>query len=214
MNTKRYAIILTLVASNLWAAGTPRTVSVSAVGMVLNNPSEPAQSRQRSLIEAQRMAVEKAIGTTVKAHALVDKSILVESTINTQTKGRIRQFAILKQWVDGIWMKTTIKADVDLADPVEDQRSLQEQISHLSPSKMFGVLAFVNRSTPSDYELRQALQDPLPPIQAFYSKLKGQLSKTIPDALLMESVSVQLGLDIDHATMDELENIYLERRTN
>ena len=72
---------MALVCPSLCAANTPQTVSVTAVGMILNNPSEPAQSRLRSLIEAQRMAVEKAIGTTVKAHALVDKSILVESTI-------------------------------------------------------------------------------------------------------------------------------------
>jgi hypothetical protein len=214
MNTKRFALFVVLLCPALYGAETTRTVSVTAVGMVLNNPSEPAQSTQRSLIEAQRMAVEKAIGTTVKAHALVDKSILVESTINTQTAGRIRQFAILRQWIDGIWMKTTIKADVDLADPVEDQGSLHEQLTHLSPSKLFGVLTFVNGSTPSDYELRQALQDPVPPIQAFYSKLKGQVSKTIPDTLLMESVSKQLGLNTDHAGLDELQNLFLPGRSN
>src|ERR1700734_692384 len=194
-----------MLSPALWSAEFPQTVSVTAVGMVLNNSSEPTQSRQRSLIEAQRMAVEKAIGTTVKAHALVDKSILVESTINTQTAGRIRRFEILRQWIDGVWMKTIIKADVDLADPIEDHLSLHEQLIHLGPSKMFGVLTFVNGSTPSDYELRQALQDPLPPIQAFYSKLKGQVSQTIPDTLLMESVSKQLGFNTDHASLDELE---------
>ena len=111
-------------------------------------------------------------------------------------------------------MKTTIKAEVDLADPLEDHLSLHEQLSHLSPSKMFSVLTFVNGSSPSDYELRQALQDPLPSIQAFYSKLKGQVSKTIPDTLLMESVSKQLGLSTDHASSDELEELFLAGRSN
>jgi len=214
MNTNQLVICAALLCPSLCAADTPQTVSVTAVGMVLNNPSEPVQSRQRSLIEAQRMAVEKAIGTMVKAHALVDKSILVESTIYTQTAGRIRQFEILTQSIDGIWMKTIIKADVDLADPIEDHLSLHEQLSHLSPSKMFGVLTFVNGSTPSDYELRQALQDPVPPIQAFYSKLKGQVSKTIPDTLLVESISKQLGLNTDHANLDDLENLFMTGRSN
>src|SRR5689334_19109145 len=110
-------MLIAMLCPALWATEFPQTVSVTAVGMVLNNSDEPAQTRQRSLIEAQRMAVEKTIGTTVKAQSLVNKSILVESTINTRTVGRIRRFEILRQGVDGIWMKTTIKADVDLVDP-------------------------------------------------------------------------------------------------
>jgi hypothetical protein len=214
MNTAQLAIFTVLLFPTFCAAEIPRTVSVTAVGMVLNNSSEPAQSRQRSLIEAQKIAVEKAIGTTVKAHELVDRSILVESTIDTQTAGRIRQFQILRQWIDGIWMKTAIKAEVDLADPTEDHYDLSEQLTHLSPERMFGILTFINGSSPSDHDLRIALQNPLPSIQAFYLKLKGQAAKTIPDSLLIESVSKQLGINTDHADLNELENLFMPERSN
>jgi hypothetical protein len=204
MSRTIYLVLVAALSPALWAAESPQTVSVTAVGMVQNNSDEPAQSRQRSLIEAQRMAVEKAIGTIVKAQSLVSKSILVESTINTRTVGRIRRFEILRQSIDGIWMKTTIKADVDLADPSEDHLSLQEQLTHLSPTTLFGILALVNGTPPSDNELRSAVQDPLPPIQAFYAKVRGEVSNTIPTTLLVESIAKQLGLNTDHAGLDEL----------
>jgi hypothetical protein len=205
---KHSLMLITLLSPTLCAAELPQTISVTAVGMVLNNSNEPAQSRQRSLIEAQRMAVEKAIGTIVKAQSLVSKSILVESTINTHTVGRIRHFEILRQRVDGIWMKTKIKADVDLADPSEDHPSVDVQLGHLSPSKMFGILTFVKGATPSDAELGEALQNPLPPIRIFYAKLKGQVKKTVPDALLLESVAKQLDLDMGRVSLAELENLF------
>lgn len=204
---KHYLIIITLLSPTLWATEFPQTISVTAVGMVLNNSDEPAQSRQRSLIEAQRMAVEKAIGTVLKAQALVSKSILVESTINTRTVGRIRHFEILRQGVDGIWMKTRIKADVDLADPSEDHPSIDVQLAHLAPSKMFGVLTFIKGATPSDAELQDALQNPLPPIRIFYAKLKRQVKNTVPNALLIESVAKQLDVDMDRVSLAELENL-------
>ena len=200
-------MLIAMLSPTLWATESPQTVSVTAVGMVLNNSDEPAQTRQRSLIEAQRMAVEKAIGTVVKAQSLVSKSILVESTINTRTIGRIRRFEILHQGIDGIWMKTKIAADVDLADPPDNHLTLDEQLAHLSPTKMFGILTLVNGVAPSDNELKEALRNPLPPVQAFYAKLKPQVNRTVPTALLVESIAKQLGLDTDHSSLDELEDL-------
>lgn len=207
LNMNNFLVLIAVLTPALWAIEFPQTVSVTAIGMVLNNSDEPAQTRQRSLIEAQRMAVEKAIGTVVKAQSLVSKSILVESTINTRTIGRIRRFEILHQGVDGIWMKTKITADVDLADPSDNHPSLDEQLAHLSPTKMFGILTFVNGTIPSDSELKEALQNPLPSLQAFYTKLKPEVNRTVPTTLLVESIAKQFGLDTDHLNLRELENL-------
>jgi len=200
------AILTTTVVPDL-AADPSRTVSVEAVGMVLNNAAEPVESRQRSLLDAEKSAVEKAVGTLVRAHSLVDRSVLVESSISTRTLGRIRRYEITRQAVDGIWMKTTIRADVDLSDPGDEHPSLDSQLADIPAGRWAGLLAYTRGSVPTDEEIRTAQDGPMPVLRVFYRKIRGQAAWNIPDALLVEAVAKQVGIRMDRWTLDELREL-------
>ncbi|MEE9214695.1 MAG: hypothetical protein V3U54_07855 [Thermodesulfobacteriota bacterium] len=172
------------------------TVTVTVTGVVLNEKEKPIETQRKSLIAAQHTAIENAIGVYVKAHSKVDKSILVENVIKTQTQGRIKNFKVLSRKVEGVYHKTKIKAVVVLAEPnFKEVETLESKLNGIIPRRMFMGLTYVNGRTPNDREVQAGLQDPMKVMQNFTVKLTDE-APHMTGSEAMKSISMQFGLDL------------------
>lgn len=68
--------------------------------------------RHRALAEAQKKAVEKAVGVTVRARTRVEDAINVRESIEANMGGTIRRYAVLSERLDGDFYKVRIRAVV------------------------------------------------------------------------------------------------------
>jgi len=97
-------------------AASPNSEVVVADGMapIINNDITGA--RKTSLHEAMKSALGLVVGVYVSQEALVSKAMLIEDNITSQTEGYIEKYDVLKEWRDGDFYKTQIKALVRKED--------------------------------------------------------------------------------------------------
>ncbi|HAX61248.1 MAG TPA: hypothetical protein DCX95_01630 [Elusimicrobia bacterium] len=112
-------------------ATSPNTEVVEAEGMspIINNDITGA--KKTSLHEAMKNALGLVIGVYVSQEALVSKAILIEDNITSQTEGYIEKYDVLKEWRDGEFYKTKIKALVRKEDLSAKLKALE-----LEPKKL------------------------------------------------------------------------------
>lgn len=89
-------IFITFLSNYSFAAEKPVTIEVTgeAVGSDLEAPRELFE---RAKADAQRTAVEQAVGTFVRSHTVVSNSELAEDLIHARVRGRIEQLEVLSQ---------------------------------------------------------------------------------------------------------------------
>jgi len=102
--------------SNKIKATAPNTEVVEAegVGPIINNDINGA--KKTSLHEAMKNALGLVIGIYVSQEALVSKAILIEDNITSQTEGYIEKYDVTKEWREGDFYKTRIRALVRKED--------------------------------------------------------------------------------------------------
>jgi len=142
MTTMRLAVIVSSIllatlfgaAYNLTAAAdTPETIIVSAEGLV--DPNAEVYKKDKGLMvddlrrDAQRQAVEKAVGVYVESSTLVENYLLIEDRVLSKSKGLIKQ--ILEQSApklgdDGL-MHLQIKAEVFITEVKNALQSLSRE---------------------------------------------------------------------------------------
>ena len=112
-------------------ATSPNTEVVEAEGMapIVNNDINGA--KKTSLHEAMKNALGLVIGVYVSQEALVSKAILIEDNITSQTEGYIEKYDVLKEWREGDFYKTKIKALVRKEDLSAKLKALE-----LEPKKL------------------------------------------------------------------------------
>lgn len=95
-----------------------REVTVEADGWApVGDAADALTARKRALAEAQKKAVEKAVGVTLRARTRVDDAVNVKQSIEANLGGTIRRYEVLSEGPDGAFFKVRIKADV-LARPL------------------------------------------------------------------------------------------------
>jgi hypothetical protein len=87
-------------------------VSVTAEGWAAVVPSDPLGTAKRALAEAQRQAVEKVTGVSVRARTRVEQALAVEQRIWSDAEGRILSYEVLDEREEGGLHKTRIRAVV------------------------------------------------------------------------------------------------------
>jgi hypothetical protein len=114
MKTALFLITLILVPVFIFAAEQPVWVNASgeAEGSDLEAPREVCE---RAKAEAQRSALELAVGTFVRSHTIVSNSQLAEDLIYARVRGRIERMEVQKQErspaANGcrVWIKALVK---------------------------------------------------------------------------------------------------------
>ena len=112
-------------------ATSPNTEVVTAEGMAPIINGDITGAKKTSLHEAMKSALGLVIGVYVSQEALVSKAILIEDNITSQTEGYIERYDVLKEWKDGDFYKTQIKALVRKEDLSAKIKSLD-----LEPKKL------------------------------------------------------------------------------
>lgn len=85
---------------------------VEAEGWTPIDAKKPLETRQRALAEAQKKAVEKAMGVTVSATTKVESAITLEQKILANIGGYIRRYEILSEREEDGFHRTRIRAFV------------------------------------------------------------------------------------------------------
>jgi len=110
--------------SRLKVGQAPGGEVVEAVGYAPYNPKDLLLTKQASLADAQRKAVENVVGVFVSAKTLVEKSVSIENNILSRTEGYVKKYDVLSEGPEGELYKTKIRALVALKDLEADLKSM------------------------------------------------------------------------------------------
>lgn len=97
---------------------------VEAEGLAANDPKDLIGTKRASLTDAQRNAVEKAVGVYVSARTLVEKAVAIENNILARSDGYVKKYDILSEGPSGDLYRTRIRALVSLKEIEQDLRGL------------------------------------------------------------------------------------------
>ncbi|MEW6087615.1 MAG: hypothetical protein AB1498_04865 [bacterium] len=93
---------------------------VEAEGIVNIKNNDIVSAKKRALSDAQKNAVEMAVGVYVNATTRVEKSMLVEQKILSKTGGYIKKYKILSEGAQDNLYKTKIEAVVKIEEINKD----------------------------------------------------------------------------------------------
>ncbi len=103
------------------------TEVVEAEGMAPVIDGNLEGARKTALGEAMKNALGLVVGVYVSQDALVSKSVLIDESITSQSEGYIEKYETLKEWRDGEFYKTRIRAHVRKEDLSAKLRSLETE---------------------------------------------------------------------------------------
>jgi len=90
----------------------PKEIIASGLG----GGKDPGKARDEAINDAMRKAVEQGVGTFVSSESLVDKMVLVEDRIYSESRGFIESYKIINEKKDDGIYEITISAIVKMAD--------------------------------------------------------------------------------------------------
>jgi hypothetical protein len=127
-----------LLAAAIFAAagcaGTHKSVNpayetevVEAEGMAPVVGGDVEGAKKTSLHEAMKSALGLVVGVYVSQDAMVSKSVLIDENVTSRTEGYIEKYEMLKEWRDGDFYKTRIRAHVRKEDLAAKLRTLESE---------------------------------------------------------------------------------------
>ncbi|MDD2804518.1 MAG: hypothetical protein PHV33_03110 [Elusimicrobiales bacterium] len=84
-------------------------------------------ARKTALAEAMKNALALVVGVYVSQDALVSKAVLIDDSITSRSEGYIEKYETLKEWRDGDFYKTRIRAHVRKEDLSAKLRALENE---------------------------------------------------------------------------------------
>jgi hypothetical protein len=124
------------------ADGGRREIQVDAEGWAPVEGTNTLSARHRALAEAQKKAVEKAVGVTLHARTRVDDAINIRQSIEANMGGTIRRYEVMSEGQDGPFFKVRIRAVViyqALEAPVA-KRNVPLLSVHIASEKAAGAV--------------------------------------------------------------------------
>jgi len=94
---------------------------VESEGFAPNDPKDMINTKRGSLVDAQRNAIEKAVGVYVSARTMVEKAVAIENNILARTDGYLKKYDIVSEGLaENNLYRTRIRALVALKDLEKD----------------------------------------------------------------------------------------------
>lgn len=116
---RKIACCLLLLSCLTWllpAAASCEEAPKEIIASGMGGGKDPGKARDEAINDAMRKAVEQGVGTFVSSESLVDKMVLVEDRIYSESRGFIENYKIISEKKeDGIY-EVTISAVVKMAD--------------------------------------------------------------------------------------------------
>lgn len=97
---------------------------IEVVGEATIDQSNILETKQRSMADAQKKAVEMVVGVHVSARTLVEKAVQIQSNILARTDGYIKKYDVIKEWQEPPLYKTRIRAFVSYQQIADDLKAL------------------------------------------------------------------------------------------
>ncbi|MCG3204452.1 MAG: hypothetical protein KCHDKBKB_01167 [Elusimicrobia bacterium] len=98
---------------------------VEAEGFAPHDAKDLINTKRGSLVDAQRNAIEKAVGVFVSARTLVEKAVAIENNILSRTDGYIKKYDVLSEGVvENNLYRTRIRALVAIKDLERDLKDM------------------------------------------------------------------------------------------
>ena len=117
---KALCIVFLFVATPALPAIAQETKTVAAEGVAAIQGNARDIARDAALEDAQKRAVEQAIGLLIDSQTQVENYQLISDKILSQTKGYIKRYSVSSETVDSGLLRVRINADVALGRLTED----------------------------------------------------------------------------------------------
>lgn len=112
LGTLLWLFVWGALAPTLPAAAAEQVVTVTGVGFIQGN--DKAAARDQALRDAQSRAVEQVAGVMVDSRTALHKSLLIDDTLLTRSRGCVRDYRIVSEGVGDFGLYTVeIEARVD-----------------------------------------------------------------------------------------------------
>lgn len=127
MSPRRAAFLLLALAAGCAGVepGPPpserREIQVEAEGWAPIEGDNRLNARHRALAEAQKKAVEKAVGVTLRARTRVDDAVNIKESIEANVGGSLRRYEVTSEGEEGGFFKVRIRALV-LYQPIRTEK--------------------------------------------------------------------------------------------
>lgn len=133
---------------------------VEAEGLAPHNPKDLIATKRASLVDAQRNAIEKAVGVYVSARTMVEKAVAIENNILAKSAGYVKKYDILSEGPRDDLYYTRIRALVSLREIEQDLRELS--LTHTpdlkKPRVAIDIVEVVDKDSVEDAPAATSLQ--------------------------------------------------------
>jgi len=116
--TRVITLVFMLASAHLAAAQETRTVTAEGVAVIQQNAVDIA--RDAAIEDAQKRAVEQAIGIMISSQTQVENYQLISDKILSQTKGYITRYNVVSDKREGTLQRITLTAEVSLGKLSDD----------------------------------------------------------------------------------------------
>lgn len=132
---------------------------VEAEGLAPHNQKDMISTKRGALVDAQRNAVEKAVGVYVSARTMVEKAVAIENNILAKTSGYVKKYDILQEGPKDDLYYVRIRALVALKELEKDlqQISLSSVPDLKKPRVVVDIKEEIDREKIDDQPATEAL---------------------------------------------------------
>jgi hypothetical protein len=117
---KVLVLSLCIMAVTVVSVGAQETKTVSAEGVAAIQGNAKDIARDAAIEDAQKRAVEQAIGILIDSQTQVENYQLISDKILSQTKGYIKRYSVAGESVDSGLLRVNINAEVSLGKLTDD----------------------------------------------------------------------------------------------
>jgi hypothetical protein len=118
VKTLLFGLLFTASATLTVMGQETKTVTAEGVAVIQNGAKDIA--RDAAVEDAQKRAVEQAVGILIDSQTQVENYQLISDKILSQTKGYIKRYNIAGETVDGTLLRVRINAEVSLGQLTDD----------------------------------------------------------------------------------------------
>jgi len=119
-----------------------RTVTAEGVAAIQGDAKDIA--RDAAIEDAQKRAVEQAIGILIDSQTQVENYQLISDQILSQTKGYIKQYSVVGETVDGNLMRVRINAEVAISQLTDDLTGIGILLGRMHKPRTMAMIAEQN----------------------------------------------------------------------
>jgi len=139
-----WLFVFSFLAASAFSLFAQETKTVTAEGVAVIQGTAKDIARDAAVEDAQKRAVEQAIGILIDSQTQVENYQLISDNILAQTKGYIKQYSVASETVDGNLLRVRINAEVALDQLTEDLTGIGILLGRMNKPRTMVMIAEQN----------------------------------------------------------------------